>query len=471
MELRPVEIAMRRFSRTPFGLDPKEVREFLAEVAAAVDRLNSELAKISMERKTATTGADELRRQLEAANAKIAEFHQKESLLSKAVLDVQKVTQEMTETSQAEAERIVADAKATVEEMMQTARKEAADLLRDARARGQEAVHAAERAAATRLGQVEEEAERLLEQARQEARELYEAGEQKLQGLISRIEGALSDSDRTGFFQQLEVLSETHTDALETVEGLQAEVSEVLPKLRQLLDDIKDGRTSPAAAVAPAAPAAGGVRRRPFTRPVTAPAPPAEAAQPVIPRQPAAPPVDADFAPSLEREPEGPPEVPEPVVLPQPIAPPVLAASAPAPQHGPERPPAVPPPVAPPPPKVVPKAVQPQEEAVAPPPAARAGGERDWNTMPKGEVVVSPVSSYLQASKLITAISRMTGVKAVRLRTYAAGVVTIEVATETGTLSSFDTAHIDGFPLDVVEATDKRLVLRFNKGSSHAKAR
>ena len=248
MELRPVEIAMRRFSRTPFGLDPKEVREFLAEVAAAVDRLNSELAKISMERKTAGTGADELRRQLEAANAKIAEYHQQESLLSKAVLDVQKVTEEMTEGSRAEAERIVADAKAAAEEMMQTARKEAADLLRDARARGQEAVSAAERAAATRLGQVEEEAERLLEQARQEARELYEAGEQKLQGLISRIEGALSDSDRTGFFQQLEVLSETHTDALETVEGLQAEVSEVLPKLRQLLDDIKDGRTSPAAA-------------------------------------------------------------------------------------------------------------------------------------------------------------------------------------------------------------------------------
>ncbi|TMI78424.1 MAG: DivIVA domain-containing protein, partial [Bacillati bacterium ANGP1] len=83
VELRPVEIAMRRFSRTALGLDPKEVREFLAEVAAAVERLNSELAKISMERKTAATGGDDLRRQLEAANAKIAEFHQKESLLSK----------------------------------------------------------------------------------------------------------------------------------------------------------------------------------------------------------------------------------------------------------------------------------------------------------------------------------------------------------------------------------------------------
>ena len=444
------------------GLDPKEVREFLAEVAAAVERLNSELAKISMERKTAATGGDDLRRQLEAANAKIAEFHQKESLLSKAVLDVQKVTEEMTESSRAEAERIVADAKATVEEMTQAARKEAADLLRDARARGQEAVSAAERAAATRLGQVEEEAERLLEQARQEARELYEAGEQKLQGLISRIEGALSDSDRTGFFQQIEVLSETHAAALETVEGLQAEVTDILPKLRRLLEDIKEGRTSPAAAAAPAASAAGGQRRRPFMRPVTAPAPPPEAPQPVISPQPAVPPVAADV-PSLQREPEGPPEVPEPVVLPQPIAPPAVAASVPAPQRVPKRPPEVPPPVAPPAP-VVP-------EAVAPQPAARAGGDRDWNTMAKGEVVVSPVSSYLQASKLITAMSRMTGVKAVRLRTYAAGVVTIEVATETGTLSGFDTAHIDGFPLDVVEATDTRLVLRFNKGSSHAKAR
>jgi cell division septum initiation protein DivIVA len=411
----------------------------LAEVAAAVDRLNTELAKILMERKAATTGADELRRQLEAANAKIAEFHQKESLLSKAVLDVQKVTEEMTESSQAEAERIVADAKATVEEMMQTARKEAADLLRDARARGQEAVRAAERAAATQVAQVEEEAERLLEQARQQARELQEAAEQRLQGLITRVEGALSDGDRTGFFRQLEVLSETHAAALETVEGLQAEVTDILPKLRQLLEDLKAGRTSPAAAAAPAASAAGGLRRRAFTRPVTAPAPP--------------------------------PEVPEPVVLPQSIAPPVFAASVPAPQHEPERPPEVPSPVAPPPPDVVPEAVQPRGEAVAPQPAARAGGERDWNTMPKGEVVVSPVSSYLQASKLITAISRMTGVKAVRLRTYAAGVVTIEVATETGTLSGFDTAHIDGFPLDVVEATDTRLVLRFNKGSSHAKAR
>ncbi len=470
MELRPVEIAMRRFSRTALGLDPREVREFLAELAAAVDRLNTELAKILMERKAATTGADELRRQLEAANARIAEFQQKESLLSKAVLDVQKVTEEMTESSRAEAERLVADAKATVEEMMQTARKEAADLLRDARARGQEAVHAAERAAATRLAQVEEEAERLLEQSRQEARELHEAAEQRLQDLITRVEGALSESDRTGFFRQLEVLSETHGAALETVEGLQAEVTDILPKLRQLLEDLKAGRTSPAATVAPAAPAAAGPRRGPFTRPVTAPAPPPKAPQPAISRQPAVPPVDAD-GPSLQREREGPPEVPEPVVLPQPIAPPVFAAPVPVPQPKPERPPEVPTPVAPPPPEVVPVAVQPRGEAVAPQPAARAGGERDWNTMPKGEVVVSPVSSYLQASKLITAISRMTGVKAVRLRTYAAGVVTIEVAMDTGTLSGFDTAHIDGFPLDVVEATDTRLVLRFNKGSSHAKAR
>jgi cell division septum initiation protein DivIVA len=79
---------------------------------------------------------------------------------------------------------------------------------------------------------------------------------------------------------------------------------------------------------------------------------------------------------------------------------------------------------------------------------------------PAGEIVVSPIHSYLQATKLVTAVAQIKGVTRARLRTYSKGSVIIDVVTEAGTFVGVESQLIDGFPLDVVEATDRRLVLR-----------
>lgn len=79
---------------------------------------------------------------------------------------------------------------------------------------------------------------------------------------------------------------------------------------------------------------------------------------------------------------------------------------------------------------------------------------------PTAEIVVSPVHSYLQATKLVTSVSRMNGVKTARLRSYSKGTITIDVVTDGGTVAGLDPSLINGGPLDVVEATDRRMVLR-----------
>jgi len=81
--------------------------------------------------------------------------------------------------------------------------------------------------------------------------------------------------------------------------------------------------------------------------------------------------------------------------------------------------------------------------------------------------VVSPIHSYLQATKLVTAVASIKGVRSARLRTYSKGSVIIDVVTEAGAFAGVEPHLIDGFPLDVIEATDRRLVLRVVPNGGH----
>lgn len=89
---------------------------------------------------------------------------------------------------------------------------------------------------------------------------------------------------------------------------------------------------------------------------------------------------------------------------------------------------------------------------------------------PVSQIVVSPVQSYLQATKLTTAVSRMDGVKSAHLRSYSKGTITIDVVAEAGTVAGIDPRRIDGGPVDVVEATDRRMVLRLGDVGSERTA-
>lgn len=77
-----------------------------------------------------------------------------------------------------------------------------------------------------------------------------------------------------------------------------------------------------------------------------------------------------------------------------------------------------------------------------------------------GEVVVIGVYTFRLALRLVTALARMTGVRAASLKTYAPGGITIDVAFEGGgALASITGSSFGDCSLDVIERTDARLVL------------
>ncbi len=384
MDLWPAEIAMRQFSRTLFGADPAKVRQFLAEVAATLERVNGELARVILDRtvlqttlKKTAAEVEALRKQLAEADEKLAAYQGQESLMARAFLTAQKVTEDLIRESKAQAERTIAEANAAVEETMQSARNAAADLLRATRTRAQEAIEATDRAAATRLADVQIEAGRLVEEARRTAAEVQRAAEQQVEQFIARLEGFLASREELS--RHLDVLARHHADSLDVMGRMHAEAAEaILPALRDLMRTLTEGEGSLA----------------------------------------------------------GPPVTP--VVSEEPV------------------PAAVPTPAVPPEPASLSRGVMPLRQ----PSATDGKGAHAPTLRPAGEIVVSPIHSYLQATKLVTAVARIKGVRSARLRTYAKGSVIIDVVTEAGTFAGVEPHLIDGFPLDVVEATDRRLVLR-----------
>ncbi|HLW59755.1 MAG TPA: hypothetical protein VKV57_07490 [bacterium] len=95
-----------------------------------------------------------------------------------------------------------------------------------------------------------------------------------------------------------------------------------------------------------------------------------------------------------------------------------------------------------------------------PAPETDAGGVRDPLPQHHGEIVVSPIHSFLQATKFMAALSQIKGVASVKLRSYAGSKAVIELVTEGLAIGSIDGRMIDGFPLEVVESTEERLTLR-----------
>jgi cell division septum initiation protein DivIVA len=372
MNVRSAEIAIRQFSRTFFGADPAEVRQFLAEAAATLDRVNNELAGVILERTTLQTTlrqtcaeVEALRRQLAAAHDKLSAYQGQESLIARVLLNAERVTEDLTRESSAQAEQTIAEANAAAEQTTQSARHEAADLLRTARMRAQEAIEAAERAAATRLAEVRIEAESVADEARRTAAEVQQAARRQVEDFIARLEAFLAG--RENLSEQLDALAKFHGESLEVVGRMHAEIGKViLPALRDLMRVLTEQVPAPAATPPPVQPAASSERVHAVSHPLI----------------------------------NGGTSMRTPTV-----------------QRG-------------------------------------------------GEIVVSPVNSYLQATKLVTAVSRVRGVRTARLRTYSKGSITIDVLTGEDAFAALDPHLIDGFPLAIVEATDRRLVLRIGNGGS-----
>lgn len=92
--------------------------------------------------------------------------------------------------------------------------------------------------------------------------------------------------------------------------------------------------------------------------------------------------------------------------------------------------------------------------------AATADGEDRRSSPPSsGEVTVRHVNSFREATKFVRALSQVRGVEIARLRGYASGIATIDVTAD-GPLAALDVKHLDGFPVEVVQATPTKLVIQ-----------
>ena len=85
--------------------------------------------------------------------------------------------------------------------------------------------------------------------------------------------------------------------------------------------------------------------------------------------------------------------------------------------------------------------------------------------------MVSPINSFLQATKFMAALARIKGVLSVKLRTYAGSKAVIDIVTEGRSVGGIDTSLIDGFQIDVEESTDSRLSLKIGPAAARPVAR
>src|SRR5262245_44635094 len=128
MEPRPEEIATRRFSRRLFGIHPGEVRGTLLEIAAALDRSQSALAREILERRAlersleaASTTIQELQQQVMTAKAELHASQDRESALARQPLTATTDQSRPPLPSAAHADEVMGIARLAASTIMDTA--------------------------------------------------------------------------------------------------------------------------------------------------------------------------------------------------------------------------------------------------------------------------------------------------------------------------------------------------------------
>ncbi len=107
MELSPLEITQREFSRKMRGLDPDEVRAFLEQVAEEMTRLLQQ-----------TTDQASLVQRLEA---QVRSYYEREDAVRNTLVTAQKMTDEVKAHAKREADLIVKEAELRAEKLLEQA--------------------------------------------------------------------------------------------------------------------------------------------------------------------------------------------------------------------------------------------------------------------------------------------------------------------------------------------------------------
>lgn len=434
MGLNPADILNHRFSRSFLGgVDPEEVRAFLADVAATLNRALNELAEARAHRAGAETGmaqaatrladleqavrdltakneelttavADEetarrraetslteIRAELAAARQKLAVFEERDSHVAGVLLNTQKIADQMMRAAQEDAGKLLGSALAEKERLAADSRAEAERLVNEARATS-ESVVAAARAAAERLvADAKTAADNLAAEAGAAARRLAADAEAtsakaraeadaQVGGLASRVTRLLELN--VTFRQTLDMVRARHGELVTALAEVHADAGQRVWPLLENWRRILQGTPAPATAESE--------------------------------------PDDATAATEGGRDFKAPRE----------------------PRRG--------------------ETAFEEAPFVSFPAVTTAGAAATPNGDAEGahttEIVVSPFATFFEAAEFLTALSRLEEVRRVRIRTLSQGTARFEV-TVAGD-AGLDVSRLEGHPVQVVERTEARLVLR-----------
>ena len=446
---RPAGAPDRGALQTSIREAAQKAQELRRQAEAARASLNEAAAKVQ-----------ELEQQAAAAQKMITLYQEQEGVIARGLQDAQRMSDDLVRAAKGRADETVAAAKGAAEGVMQSARAAAADTLQKARESAQEQAQAAERTTATAKAAAEQivraahaAAADTLQKARESAQEQVHAAERT----TATAKAAAEQIAQAAHAAAADTLQKARESAQEQVQAAERAAAEHLARLRAESDQMVEEASGRVREVQHAAEEyLSGVTSKleAFIRDREAVARGldtlaknhAESLQIMMRLRSE---VQGQILPAVHRllrklkgEEGGDADdaASVPVASPEPEAPAAPRGEPAAPRSEPEAP---------------------AEEAAEPAAAAAR-----FN----GEIVVSPIHSFLQATKFMTALSQIKGVVSVRLRTYSGAKATIEVVTEGHTVASIDCRAIDGFSVEVMESNDTQLVLRIGSPAARSAA-
>lgn len=186
------QIRRREFATIRRGYDPDQVRDYLHQVAAQVEKLEKDVRDAKLGRAKIEEAADTVGVKTDAAPAAQATEERRASP-DDAYESLAKRFSSLIATADREASKILAEARAEAAEVLEEARSEADRIRVDAQARAEEARHQGSEA----LVRAREEADRLLSSLSQRRDSLVEQMQQmrtRLLAVAHELETEMSDS-------------------------------------------------------------------------------------------------------------------------------------------------------------------------------------------------------------------------------------------------------------------------------------
>lgn len=183
-------IAAHRFSRRVFGVNPREVSQFVAAVDATVEDLvdvfEHERTALEAQLRDAAAEAETLRAGLNAAEQSAAAYQEQEAVIARTLLTAQKTADELVRTAQADADELVGKAEMIATDVVQAGCRTATEILQKAQQDADDIVEAAREKGAALLTQLQAAADRLVIDAHQTFRQAQRSVEHDVASLLER---------------------------------------------------------------------------------------------------------------------------------------------------------------------------------------------------------------------------------------------------------------------------------------------